>query len=174
MNQSVPVPRQLPPPLGLARPEFRWEPFSDCIQEAQPLLKRHWEEIALNKDTIPLDPDWDAYFALERVGRLHVLTARVDGHLVGYCSLIMGFLLHYRTVQYAQGDIFWLDPAYRTGLTGYHLLKLARSGMRALGCRRIDMRVKLHFQGGSIGKLLERAGLTAIETIYSEVFDGHS
>ena len=48
------------------------------------LAPDHWEEVANNKDTIPLDIDWERYRALDDDGSLHVLTARDDGELVGY------------------------------------------------------------------------------------------
>ena len=45
---------------------------------------RRWDEIALNKATTPLDPDWNTYLALERAAALHVTTLRRDGELIGY------------------------------------------------------------------------------------------
>jgi hypothetical protein len=36
------------------------------------LIELHWDEIALNKDNIKLNPDWDAYSNLEQQGKLKV------------------------------------------------------------------------------------------------------
>lgn len=173
MTQPAVQSARLPPRSGRARPEFAWEPFGDCIVEAQPLLHRHWEEVALNKGSIALDPDWDTYFALASAGRLHVLTARVEGRLVGYLSMVMGRLLHYRQVLWAESDIFWLDPSWRLGMTGIHLFKLGEQGMRSLGCRRIDFTPKLHFEAerGGVGRILEHLGYKPIETTYSKTFE---
>lgn len=92
---------------------FQVERFSDVIEEAQPLLQRHWVEIADYKDCIPLSPNYARYALLEGAGRLLVFTARRDGALVGYASFIIDTGLHYSTVRFAESDILWVAPEER-------------------------------------------------------------
>jgi GNAT superfamily N-acetyltransferase len=148
---------------------FAWEPFSGVIREARPLLERHWQEIALNKERVPLDPDWDTYFELERVGALHVLAARADGLLVGYASVIVRPLLHYRSTLGAETDIFWLAPEYREGWTGVRLFREVLRGMKRLGVKRTDITPKLHYEEdrGGVSKILTALGGRPIETRFS-------
>ncbi len=71
-----------------------WVPL---LPELQPLLPGHWEELALNKDKVPLDPQWDEYLRRDKLNQLITVTLRLDGKLVGY---FLGFLcpgLHYKT-----------------------------------------------------------------------------
>ena len=70
--------------------KYQQEFLSTVVEDIKPLLKEHWEEIALNKEKIKLNPDWDTYEELEHQGRLKVFTARQDGSLVGYFVIIVG------------------------------------------------------------------------------------
>ena len=39
--------------------KYQIEKVRDCRKEVQPLIEKHWEEIALNQDVIKLNPDWE-------------------------------------------------------------------------------------------------------------------
>jgi len=38
---------------------FSVEPLTERLEELKPLFPRHWEELALNKEHVPLDPQYD-------------------------------------------------------------------------------------------------------------------
>lgn len=85
----------------------------DCLEELKPLFQPHWEELALDKDKVPLDPDYQAYLEAEDRGELLLVVARDAGKVVGY---FVGFVrphLNYRTCIVLQMAIFWLAPEYR-------------------------------------------------------------
>jgi len=73
------------------------EPFSEFIIEAKPLLPLHWEELALNKDKVPLDPKYEDYYAREEAGGILVVTVREKGELTGYFIGMIAPGLHYKT-----------------------------------------------------------------------------
>ena len=149
---------------------YQWENFRVIARELPPLFKRHWKEIALNQEHIPLDPDWDRYFALDLAGVLRCLTVRDGPTLVGYIFFFVFPHLHYASTCWAQSDIFWLDPLYRQGWTGIRMFKTAEKQLQQWGVRVVTINVKLHFEAsrGTIGKLLERLGYKPVETIYSK------
>ncbi len=160
--------RELPQPQrlsDLARPEFRWERFNQIAQELPPLFTEHWRELALNKDVIPLAPDWDRYFALDVQGALRILTVRFEGRLVGYVFLLFGPHLHYVSTPWGHSDMFWLDPTFRQGWTGVRLFKELLRGVEAMGARMLTVPVKLHFMNGRVIKLLKRLGFEPIEIV---------
>jgi len=64
--------------------KFAQEFLISCRDEAQVLIQQHWQEIAMHKSKIKLNPNWDAYEALEASGQLSIFTARLKGKLVGY------------------------------------------------------------------------------------------
>ena len=107
-----------------------WKPF---IQEAQPLLPLHWEELALNKDKVPLDPQYDIYEARDDAGQVMVVTLREAGRLVGY---FIGFVapgLHYKTCLTLTMDIFWTHPDIRNGFGGVKLFRLVEKEAKRRG-----------------------------------------
>ena len=146
---------------------FQVERFADVLPEVKPLLPRHWEELALDKDAVPLDPNWQRYAELDAVGAISLVTARENGRLVGYCYMILSPGLHYRTCYEARMDIFWLDPSVRgQAMPGVRLFKAVEKELRRRGVQRVYMGSKLH---KDVGRLFERLGYRPIETWYSKM-----
>lgn len=158
---------------------FAAEKIVDVKQEVMPLLLRHWDEIALNKAAVPLNPDWETYEKLEAMGMLHVTTARFEGEIVGYASYLISPNLHYRTMLVADGDIFYLAKEHRRGSAGIRLLRQAEAHImafceasgRGYDCVYIINKEKAHFMkdGRSIvGPVLNRLGFNLIEHYYAK------
>ena len=154
-----------------AAPELKWERFMAIAKELPPLFKKHHAEIALNREAIPLDPDWDRYYNADLAGMLRCLTVRVRGVLVGYIFVVVSPHLHYASTVFAQTDIFWLDPAWRQGWLGIRMFKQMEETLREWGVKVIYVNAKLHFMAerGTIGKLFERLGYKPTEMLYSKV-----
>jgi GNAT superfamily N-acetyltransferase len=155
---------------------YQREPWSDALRdEVWPLLQHHWDEVALDKDTVPLDPIWEAYAALDNAKLLVITTARAGDLLVGYCTHFIVPNLHYRSLKLADNDIFWLDPEYRRGGVGIKLMQAAERNVRELGCNKITMKEKLHVP---LGRLFEFLGYRTIEKLHAKTLigvtdDGH-
>lgn len=158
---------------------FQPERIGDVREEVWPLLLRHWDEIALNKEHVPLNPDWEGYQRLDDAGMLHVTTARSDGEIVGYSSYLMVPNLHYRTMLVADCDIFYLAPEHRRGMTGIqllraaerHILAFAQTTERKYDCVYILAKEKCHFLKDGrpvVGPVLERIGFKMIEHHYAK------
>ncbi len=145
---------------------FQEEVLAEVRAEAEPLLVRHWEEIALHRDRIALDIDWDAYHKLDAAGMLHITTARDDGALVGYVCYVLVHNLHYKSQFVADCDIFWLDPDHRKGTLGMRLIQASERFVITHGVNQIVTRTKLHLD---IGPLLERLGYEPIERVYTKL-----
>lgn len=142
------------------------ENFGDVIGEAQPLLKRHWEEIALDKESVPLDPDWQRYANMEAQGQLSVVTVRVKGELVGYSCMIVMPGLHYRQTLHAVMDIFYIAPEYRGHFGGIRLFKRVEAELKRRGVRRIFVGSKLHKDSS---RLFTALGYWPIEQWFSKM-----
>jgi hypothetical protein len=142
------------------------KPVSVIRTEGMDLLAQHWEEVAIQRDEQILDPDWPAYEALERLGRLWVLTARDQGRLVGYIVMLLTNAMHYRTLSMATDDSHFLHPDYRRGLTGYRMLMMTEKAMAARGIRKCVLRTKFLLDHG---KLFERLGFVKEDIVYSKI-----
>jgi len=99
------------------------ESLEEHLPELMPLLPLHFEELALNKDKVPLSPQYDVYLGRERQGQLMFMVVRDGGELIGY---FIGFVapgLHYSTCLTLIMDIFYIHPDHRGNSTGYKLFK---------------------------------------------------
>mgnify|MGYP001614702923 CR=1 FL=1 len=153
---------------GLAAPEFGWERFHTIAHELPPLFTEHWKELALNRDVVRLDPDWDRLYALDIQGVLRVLTARVlSGQLFGYVFLMVGPHLHYKSTLWGHVDMFWLDPVYRQGWTGVRLFKTLIKDAQTMEVVNLTLPTKHHFMDNRVTKLLQRLGFVPIETVHA-------
>jgi GNAT superfamily N-acetyltransferase len=143
---------------------FQQEDVSIFIEDCMDLIIEHWKDVALNQDSTPLDPDWDRYTKLAAAGILHITSARTeDGELVGYAVCLITPHLRYKSVKWAEGDVFYLQPAHRKGSAGTRLMQAAEDAMRAHGVTKIIQKVKIH---NDVGAVFERMGYKAIERVF--------
>ena len=145
--------------------QYQQEPFGPFIDECQDLIVDHWNAVALDQDSIPLDPDWKLYRAMDAKGVIHLTTARHHGKLVGYVVYLLTTALHYRNLQVAEADMFWLDKAHRKGMAGIHMLRNAEGALTDLGVEKMFTKVKLHYD---VGKVFEYMGHAPIERVYAK------
>ena len=159
-------PREFAPRPGVV---FAVEKFAVAYADAVNLLHLHWDEVAPYKDLLLLNPDLLRYQQLEASGALHVVTARLDGLLIGYIVMIVSPHLHYRHVLIATDDIHFIHPEYRKGSLGSRLIISAEKLMKNLGAKIMVLRTKAN---NSHGLLFERMGYTALDITYSKRLDG--
>jgi L-amino acid N-acyltransferase YncA len=147
------------------------ETYADVIEHLAPVLPVHWEELALNKDAVPLDPDYEAYRTLEATGRLVIVTLREAGRIIGYFIGVCAPHLHYRTCLTLTMDIFYLHPAHRDGSPRAALTLFAEveREARRRGVQRWVVGCKLHRNASA---LFRRLGFTPIETFHSKWLGG--
>jgi GNAT superfamily N-acetyltransferase len=151
--------------------KYQQEFLYSVEDDAKPLLESHWQEIAVNKDKIKLNPDWDTYRSLEEQGKLKIFTAREDGSLVGYFVVVVTANIHYKDHLFASNDIIYLAPDYRKGFTGIRLIKFAEKCLKEDGVSVLTINTKVHKPFDSV---LERLNFNLIERVYSKYIGGDS
>ena len=114
---------------------FDVEKYAQVNEDIKDLIKLHYEEIAVNKDVIPLDPDWDKYKHLCDNELLITITVRDEGKLIGYSIFFITNHLHYKSTKYANNDLLFLHPDYRAGMLG---LRLIRESEKILKEKKVD------------------------------------
>lgn len=140
--------------------------FVGIREEIEPLLNDHWEEIALNKDTIKLNPDWEKYARLDANNMLRVFTARTNGKLIGYFVVILETSLHYSDHVFAHNDIIFLAKEYRKGMTGVKLIKYAEKRLALEGVKQLFINTKKH---QPFDPILKRLKFNEVEKVYAKV-----
>lgn len=145
---------------------YQVETWWKVKREIGPLWELHWREIAGDQDTIPLDPDWTFYDGASELGKLLIVTARDGDKLVGYVFALITTHTHYRSTLHGFYDLFWLDPAYRKGWTGYRLMKEAEKAMKAKGVVKAFGQTKIWHD---VSVIYLRLGWKPVEILYSKM-----
>jgi GNAT superfamily N-acetyltransferase len=141
------------------------EPYMDCLPELMACYDQHWEELALNKDKVPLAPQYDVYEARDDAGQLLLVTLRDTGRLVGY---FIGFIapgLHYKTCLTLTMDIFWTHPDVRGGFAGVKLFRAVEKDARRRGVHRMFYGSKMHKDAS---RLFEFLKMEPVEMYYTK------
>jgi len=148
---------------------YQQEFLCQVVDEIKHLIQLHWEEIALNKDFIKLNPCWESYEQLEEGGKLRIFTARDDGVLVGYFVVIVAHNIHYKDHLFAVNDIIYLHQDYRKGFAGIRLIKFGEKCLKEDGASVLTVNTKTH---QAFDPVLERLGFNLIERVYSKPLKG--
>jgi GNAT superfamily N-acetyltransferase len=146
---------------------FAVEEFAPFLTEAQALFQAHFREIAPYQDLLTINPDVAAYLAMEKAGRLVVVTARDDGVLVGYFVMFVHKHLHYSDTIIANEDGKFIHAAHRGG-TGMKLIKYAEQIARSRGAKLMVQRSKAKSEHGA---LYERMGYSLLDEVYIKRLD---
>ena len=144
------------------------ESLTERLEELKPLFPLHYDELALNRDSVPLDPQYDLYLERDRRGEVLLVTLREAGALVGY---FVGFIapgLHYRTCLTCQMDIFFVHPDVRCRFGGPRLFKAVKQELVRRGVRRWFVGSKNH---ADASRLFEALGFSKVETYYSMMLE---
>lgn len=140
------------------------ESFVANIEELKRVIPLHYEELALNKDKVPLAPRWDKYAQAESNGELFFVALRDAGELAGYFIGFVGPGLHYETCLTCVQDIFYVKPDERGSAAGDLLFSFVEGELKRRGVQRIIGNSKNHFP---CAWLFKRRGWEPIETIHS-------
>ncbi len=144
---------------------YQVEGWFDVKDEMSHLWPLHWQEVALNRDKIPLEPDFDSYAAYANSGMLHIVVARKDGEIIGYHFSVVRPHLHYKNSLSAFTDIYFIAPAHRTGRTPMRLFEHVEKTLKARGVKKLFTGTKLSLNAGP---LFEHMGWTPTETLYTK------
>lgn len=135
---------------------FARETAANTIDEALPLMRAHWDEVAY--DAKPFDPFVAGYLALDAAGAMRLYTARVDGKLVGYVCFTVAPCMNHQTEIHAHEAGTYLAPEARKGGAARAFLEHAEAALVAEGVREIHYRVPTRHM--TLGKILMRRGFT--------------
>jgi len=141
------------------------ESFEQMLPELLPILPIHYEELALNKDKVPLSPQYNIYIDRERDGQLLFMVMREAGEMIGY---FIGFIspgLHYSTCLTCQMDIFYIRPDRRGHKYGKALFEAVEQENRRRGVQRWFVGSKCHLDASW---LFEQLGFERVEVYYSK------
>lgn len=143
---------------------FKVEKWSSVMHEMALMWDDHFAEFG--SDELSLAMDMDIYATLEKLGKLHVVTIRKDGKLVGYHVAIVTTHLHHKHDLHATTDFFYILPEYRSGWLLGKLLDFIEQDLLLYGVVRFMSGTRLNKDASAIYK---RRGFKEIEKIFAKV-----
>ena len=142
------------------------ESFTERRDELAALFPAHWEKLALDKDCVPLDPDYGAYAERERQGELMFVALRDAGRMIGYWTAFIAPGLHYRRCLTATMDMWNVLPDHENGVAAMILMRAVEREYQRRGVKRAFAGEKIH---RPCGRLYKAFGYAPVETHYSKM-----
>jgi len=140
------------------------EKLEQTLPELKPLFPLHYQELALNKDKVPLQPNYGLYIQRDRAGEVFFVALRESGSLIGY---FVGFIapgLHYSTCLTLTMDILYVHPDKRKEGAGVILFDAVKAEAKRRGVQRVFVGEKVH---SPIGPFFEAQGFELCERTYT-------
>lgn len=150
------------PPTATA--VIRRTTIAELRESAAELIRAHWDEVALSKDLMVLDPNWSKYELLEVGGGLVSVGAYVDDALVGYSVGLVTGHLHYKGLVYYQNDVLFVATDHRRSSVGLALIAASEEMAAAMGAKMACWHAK---QNTALERLLEARRYAVQDIIYS-------
>ena len=150
------------------------EKIHERLEEAKPLLARHWEEVAIRKNIRPLDPDWAWYEQMSRSGRMRAFVVRYDAppavrmRPVGYAVFVISPHPHYKTWNAAKSDLYWVDPDFRHQGLGSRMFLACEDWLRNT-CRVHTLIHEVRPHLNPKGDLMEKLGYDLVGLCFEKV-----
>ena len=142
------------------------ELYRQFIEEAAELIVQHYREMAVDGEDELFEMDHPQYQWLCDNGKLHIVTVRHGGILVGYHMSFIRTQLHRKQVLSAFTEGFYVIPAHRKGLVGYKLFTYVEETLRRKG-------VRWMYTGTTVSKdlsaMLCRQGYKEIEKLFLKI-----
>jgi len=145
--------------------KYQEESYFDVKDDIKPLLQKHWDQSALYRDKINIDPDWNAYEIAYTHGILKIYTAREDSDLVGYLIVSVVPNMHSKSHILASCDLIFVIPEARKGMTGYKLINFAETKLKELGVSVFNINTKVD---APFDSLMDRMSYNLVERAYSK------
>jgi len=142
------------------------ESVAQMWDDMQALLVEHWNEIAHNKEDIPLAPDRSRYESMEANGRLLAIACREDGKIIGYSVFCVLYHMHYMTSLVGVNDVLFVSKEFRKTRAGLMLKRESEKRLKELGAVQIVWRIKPE---NDWSKILTHDGYEVLETAFSKL-----
>lgn len=138
--------------------------FHSMGEEWGVLPERHWREVGMMQDRMPLDIDVARYRALEAAGVLKTVVVCQEDRPVGYAQYFVSPHLHYQSSVWAISDTFYIAPEHRSVFTAIGLFSFVEKCAKEDGASFLHTTTEASMPGA--GKVLERLGHVLAEIAY--------
>lgn len=142
------------------------EKLRDVRPEMELLFPAHWEEVARDRETIKLNPDWPSYFQMEDAGQVQALIVRSEGKVIGYHVSFLKVHLHYADSLHAFTDLYFILPEFRVGRVGIQMFREVEKEWRRRGVVKAFTGTKC---SADKSRIFEHLGWNRTEYLFTKV-----
>ena len=144
---------------------YQLESWKDYHKDCQELWVEHYDEIAVQKDKIKMNPNVEHYKQMEEVGGLHIITVREDGKMIGYHVSFVRAHPHYADMLCGFVDAYFLTASKRKGMTGVKMIKEAENSLKKRGVKKLFSGTK---NSKDMSKVFEYLGWHLTEQLFTK------
>lgn len=144
---------------------YQQETYLELKEDITSLTVKHYEEIAVNKDKISLNPDFSFYEDGCKAGLIKFFTIRKDKELCGYFVVTVFANPHYKDHIFAVNDIIFIEKELRSKGFGHDLIMFAEKQLKKDGVSVICINTKIN---QPFDKLCEQMNYTLTERVYTK------
>jgi GNAT superfamily N-acetyltransferase len=134
---------------------YQVESWGDVSLEMIPLFFAHYDEVEQDKVHMQFNPDFHTFNLMAQEDKIHVVTVRENGTVIGYHVSIVDKLLHHKHILAAISDFYWVHPKFRGGRTGLRLFQKVEETLRERGVQIIYEGTPVHINQGRLLEHLE-------------------
>lgn len=136
---------------------IEFEKVPDVWQELEALARVENDEV---EDARPFRPDWQSMATLNKAGIFQVLTARVDGKMVGYFTWLLDFDLESKGTLIASQTAWFVEKGHP--VTAVRLFDRAISEFKRVGVEFAYLHHTVTGRGAALGHLFQRRGASLL------------
>ncbi len=114
------------------------------MPEIKLIIDKHWAELALFKNKMPLKPQWEEYVIRENRGSLFLTTVRRDGEIIAYYITQVAPGFHYSETLVGTMDIAYVVPAHRNRGVAFPLFRCVEKELLRRGVQVWYSGYKMH------------------------------
>jgi len=144
---------------------YQLELYRDIIEELKELYIPFFNEVDIYPEAPTPNVDHDKFIDIESGDMLQVVTARVDGSLVGFHISVVTNDIFYKDILTASVTHYFLLEDNRGKGNGTRMFAFADESFKDKGVKRIFMSRKIYINNE---KLFEKLGYTELESNYTK------
>lgn len=138
---------------------------TEVFEFGEGLFREHWEEIALSKHLMVLNPSRERYLMMEAAGQILILAAWENDVMVGYSATFIERAMHYDDLLMAVNDVIFVRRDLRKTKAGLDLIAATESAAKERGARMMLWHAK---QNTALAELMPRLGYGVQDVIFSK------
>lgn len=145
--------------------DLRIEPLFPNLYELDDLFYAHWKEVYGNSNPMPLEISFEYYKKAEDAGLAFGVFAYHNEIIIGYAVNFLAPNLHSHGLVTSNNDCLYVEPSFRTGLTGLKLIYAVERESRNRGASLIVWNSPTN---SPLGKILPRIKYKEVETVFTK------